>query len=226
MWRLALAMCALNLALPLGLLLYAALSGEHYWNLFWGERNAITWFSSVQLLVVAAAAHANHEVARLLQRLGHALRSPWVWRVFALGFVFLALDEFFGLHEALRERVLRPRHLFSDLPFIRPGDIGLHVYLVIGLIFTFFLLRELRGRPAALALLAAALGLTATTVIVDSLPRAIERQMSYFWTSVFEEVGEIWAQLFFLLAFLVVLHGRLGSLSELKPSRSESGAAP
>jgi hypothetical protein len=223
--NLALILCALNLGLPAGLLLYAALSGEDYWNMFWGERNAITWFSSVQLLLVAGAAQANHAVARLLQRAGHVLRAVWVWRVFAMGFVFLAIDEYFELHEALREQVLKPRHLARGLPWIRPGDIGIHLYLVVGLIFTFFLLRQLRGRRTALVLLAAGLVLTAATAIIDSLPREIEARISYFWTSVFEEGGEIWAQLLFMLAFLDVLHARLGTLA-LSPLRSGCDAAP
>ena len=33
-----------------------------------------------------------------------------------------------------------------------------------------------------------------------------------FWDYPFEEVGELWAQLLFLLSFLVVLDGRLGQL--------------
>jgi hypothetical protein len=227
--RVALLLGTVDLLLPLGLLAYAAASGQRYWDLFWGEGNAITWFSSVQLLVVAGAAYANHQTARLTAGVDDDARSTraWVWGVFALGFLFLALDEEFELHETLRERVLKPGHLFGDIPFISPGDVGLWIYLAVGLAFTAFLLLELRRHRVALGLFVAALVLTASFTVIDSLPPEMELQIGFFWTSFYEESGEIWAQWLFLASFLSVLDTRLAALGGgLKPSRRGSGAGP
>lgn len=205
-------MCAANALLPILLVIYAKLIGRKYWHMFWGEGNAITWFSSIQLLTVALVAWANFQVLGLLNQKDRAAESPrrWIWAVFALGFVFLSLDERFELHETIRDEVLIPRGMFDGIPWIRPGDIGLWVYLTVGVGLTVMLVREFRRHRSALVMFLAGVVLAALTTTVDSLPRDIEP--GYFWTSAFEEVGEIWAQLLFLLAFVVVLHSRLGRL--------------
>ncbi len=211
--RFGVVMCAANVLLPVFLVLYSNFIGKRYWYMFWGEGNAITWFSSVQLLAVALVAWANFHVAGLLRDRDGPVESPhrWIWAVFAAGFVFLSLDERFELHETIRDEVLIPRGMFDGIPFIRPGDIGLWVYLLVGAGLTVFLLREIRRHRAALAMFLIGVALAGATTTVDSLPRDIEP--AYFWTSAFEEVGEIWAQLLFLLAFLLVVHSRLGRLA-------------
>ena len=85
----AAALVAANVLLPFGLIVSSNLVGKSYATFFWGERNAITWFSSVQLLLVALIAYANHETASLLDRLGvgDISKRRWLWLVFALGFV-------------------------------------------------------------------------------------------------------------------------------------------
>lgn len=215
----AVAACLVNLAVPFGVVIYARLTDQYYWHLFWGEGNFITWFSSVQLLCVAAVAAGNHMVGRLARRLdGFRLRHDGIWLIFALGFVFLALDERFEIHETVRDQFLIPRGMFSHVPGVKPGDIGLYVYLVYGLVLTFFLVRELRRRSPALHLFIAAVVLIGATSIVDSLPPELEHRLSFFWTSAFEETGELWAELLFLLSFLVVLRGRLGWIADPRTS--------
>jgi len=201
----------------MGVLLYAKITGKDYWTLFWGEHNAITWFSTVQLLLIGLVAYVNHEASALMRRLEIAgsARHQWIWLVFALGFVFLALDERFEIHEALREDVMQPAELFVGIPYLKPGDIGLFLYFMVGLGFAWFLFGELRRQPLSLVFFAAALLLALSFMVVDSLPKPVTRSwpLGRFWTSVYEEGAELWAQFLFLLSFLTVLRGRLKQLT-------------
>jgi hypothetical protein len=211
------ALVAANLLLPAGLILYAQAVGRDYAGLFWGEYNAVTWFASVQLLLVALVAYANHEAAGVLQRLGlgDPSRRRWVWLVFAAGFVFLSLDERFEFHEYLRDEVLRPRDLFV-VPFLRKSDVAMYGYLGVGLLLGWLLLDELRARRVSLGLFAGGVVVAAASVLIDTLDKSLTRQLPFpdFWTSAFEEVGELWAQLLFGLSFLVLLDDRLRRLGD------------
>jgi len=208
---LAVLACALNVLFPLALLAYAGWRREAPWTMFWGEGNAITWFSAGQLLLIAAIAYLNNEAAVILDGLGEAQPRRWIWLVMALGFVFLAADELFQVHEAIRDDILRPRGLFSGIPLVKPGDVTLLFYAGIGMAAAVFLVGELHRHPPALGLFVAAVALTTCILSVDALDKDIIGQwpMPRFWTSVFEEVGEIWGQLLFLLSFLVVLGRRI-----------------
>ncbi len=209
------ALVAVNLLLPLGLIVYASWVGEDYAEFFWGEHNAVTWFSSVQLLLIALVAYANHQALGVVRDCdaGDSSGRRWVWLVFALGFVFLSIDERFEFHEYLRDDVFRPRELF-DVPFLRMSDISMYVYIAVGLSLGALLLAELRSDRRALVLFATGVLIATASVVVDTLDKDITRQLPFyrFWTSAFEEIGELWAQLLFALSFLVLLDARLGRL--------------
>lgn len=212
----AAALMAANLLLPVGLILYAHATDRDYATLFWGERNAVTWFSSLQLLFIALVAYANHETIGLLRRLelDDTSARRWLWLLFTAGFVFLALDERFEFHEYLRDEVLRPRDLFV-VPFLRKSDVSMYFYLLVGLALGWLLLGELRARRLSLGLFALGVGVAVASVLIDTLDKSLTRQLPFpnFWTSVFEEVGELWAQMFFAMSFLVLLDDRLTRLT-------------
>jgi hypothetical protein len=211
--RLGLAMAVVNLLLPLGLWVVADATGAEYWEMFAGEENAVTWFSSVQLLLLAAVAWGNRRVAELLAASPGRPRTA-IWTFFALGFVFLSIDERFELHERLRDELLAPAGVATDVGFLEPGDLGLYAILAVGLVATAFLVRELRERPLALGLFASGVVLAAAVTVTDSVRGEIAYawRHGWFWNYVFEETGELWAQLLFLLAFLLLLHDRLTRL--------------
>lgn len=217
LWRFALFMCALNLAVPLGLIVYARLTGADYWTLFWDEDSLITWFSSIQLLLVGLVAWLNNGLAGVARSLeaGSSGHSHWIWLIFTAGFIFLALDERFEIHEALRDDVLKPASAIPDLRYLNPGDIVLYLYFLIGVVCAWYLFQELRRYPRSLVFFGAALLIALSSIVIDGLPNAVLRSwpLYHFWHSVFEEVSEIWAQLLFLLAFVTVLRGRLQTLA-------------
>lgn len=215
--RFAVLMVIVNLLLPLLVFVSARLAGERVAPRFWGEEYAITWFSSIQLLLIGGVAYLNYEAAGVERALGSERggRGRWIWAVFALGFVFLALDERFRIHENLRDTFIRPAGLFTDFRYVSPGDVVLYAYLLVGLGFAWVLFRELRLYLRSLWYFGAALAVAATAVSIDSLPHEVTRSwpVSQDGIQIYEELGEIWAQLLFLLAFLGVLRGRLRGLA-------------
>ena len=210
-------MIAANLALPLALFIYATTTGAAYWKMFQGEFAVVEWFSSIQMLLIAMVAYANYASIRLVRRLGDAdpCSHSWVWMIIALGFVVFSIDERFNLHELLRDDFFEPLGFFTETTFLIPGDIGLYLFFITGVALSWFLLAELRRRPVALGLFIAALTLTLSVVIVDSLSDSvIQRWPAWrFWDYIFEEGGECVAQLLFMLCFLRLLHGRLEMIS-------------
>lgn len=214
--RLAAAALAVNALLPLGVYAYARITEQVFWRFFSVEDGPTEWFSSVQCMLIAGVAWTNYAIHGVLRRSGRSPlgESGWVWIAFAIGFVVLGVDERFDLHEAMRDSVLRPAGILVDLPYIVPADVGLYLLYAVGLAFATLLVRELRRWPPAAALLCTSFALGLAVVVIDSLSDATLRSwpLATFWDYPFEEIGELWAQLLCLLAFLTVLHGRLGLL--------------
>lgn len=205
--RAAWGVALVNVLFPLLLLAGAVLEGRDFYRVIDGERNAMTWFSSLQLMLIALVAALNTGPSRLR---GGVRRHAWVWPLTAAGFVFLALDERFEFHETLRNEVLRPADLFADILWIDTGDVVLFGYLAAGLVLAYFLFRELA--PVARWLFAAALALTAAVFVLDSLPREMTRDVRAL-TTIVEELGETAGQLLFLLAFLLTWRFNVSALA-------------
>lgn len=207
--------CALNLFLPLGIFVYAEATDQSYWRLFRSEGNLTAWFSSIQLLLIAGVAYINYKVLLVSSRVGFSSSSTllWGWKLFALGFTMLALDERFNFNEALRDELFVPANLFTNLPYIIDGDIGLYLFFLIGLASTLLILQELKNQPLSFCFFVIALMLTLPVIVIDSINDSTLQQWPYwrFWDYTFEEIGEVWAQLLFLLAFLNILYNRLDS---------------
>ncbi len=218
-------MIALNILVPAGIFVQAAVEEVGYWHLFWGENNLITWFSALQLLLVAGVAWLNAETAAEARRLHgpEAAAHPWIWWLFAAGFVFLALDEQFRIHEQIRDGLLKPNGWFVGLPHVRDGDVMFFVYLLVGLVLAARLWPELQRYRAALAMFGTALAVAVAVAAVDALPEAEVARWPWrrFWTSAYEEIGENLAEMFFLLAFLQVLIGRLKALRTALEARND-----
>ena len=223
----AIVMVAANVLVPLVLFIHADYNGEAYWRMYRGERHAVDWFSSLQMVILAVVAYANYQLADAARRLcaERAARHRGMWAVFALGFLVLALDERFNIHEALRDSVFEPSGLFTEVGWLLPGDVGLYLVFFIGIACSVFLRDDLIRARYALAFFIAALALTLPTLIIDSLRDSAmaEWPMRRFLDYTFEEVGEIWAQLFFLLSFLCVFAWRLEGMSDAKRANDDIG---
>lgn len=212
--RLAVALVVIDLLFPVAILIYTRSTDQAYWAMFRSEGNFTAWWSSVQLVLIGILACVNYRARTFFAGQGVLPpdRNAWVWLLFAAGFFLFAIDERFNFHELLRDEVFRPLGLFVDSAYIIQGDVGLYLFLFIGLLFTPLLLPELGRRPLSLLLFALALVLTVPVLVIDSLRDSTLRQWPNwrFWDYPFEEVGEVWAQLLFLLAFLSLLHHWMG----------------
>lgn len=212
--RFGLFLVVVCLLVPVASLIYARLTEQPWWRLFRAEGNLTNWWSSMQLVALALLAWANGWLRGVMEQAGLLATGPLrrAWTVVGLGFVFLSLDESFNYHEWLRDELFRAQDLFTHSRYIIPGDVGLYLFFLVGLALVPFLLAELRDRLPAARLLIAGLVLSVPLLVIDSLQDRVMRQWwSWrFWDYFFEEQGEIVAELLFALAFLVLIHHRLG----------------
>lgn len=218
-----------NLLVLASLLTYTVLQSRPLWTLFRREYSLATWFSSVQLLLLALVAYAIYRLLAVSRGVGTAaVRHRWVWGVVACGFLVLALDERFGIHEVLRDALFRPAGIWADSPYFIPGDAGLHLFFLVGLVLTPFLIGELRPARGSLMLYGLALLLSLAVILIDSLRGSTVQGWPAwrFWDYTFEEMGEIWAELLFLLAFLGVLSRRLGELAGIEGAQPPQAGLP
>lgn len=189
------------------------------WRPFAGEDAPINWFSSVQCALIGGIAFATF----IATRLGHSagtepIPRSWPWLVFAAGFAAMSVDEQFTGHELIREEILKPRGILTDVGLLRAGDIVLILYVVVGLALAWFLLPELRRKRASLITFISAIVLIGISAVQDALELAIfdNRDLRHART-ILEEVSEIWAQLLFAISFTLLLFLKLRLL--LRSSR-------
>lgn len=100
---------------------------------YFGERKLITWLSFLQLLTVAWLTYRICQV-RAPERKGPLWRSPQaIWALMALGFVFLACDDLFMIHEKLEGFIHRAFHLKRTAFTGHIDDMIMGSYVVAGL---------------------------------------------------------------------------------------------
>ncbi len=200
--RLVVAVGLFDLCYPVVVFAYAQGSGQPYWRFFTAEGNFTAWWSSLQLLLLALVTWVIYRFRALaagMVKTGVA----WLWLVATAAFLLFAIDERFGFHEWLRDTVFRPLDLFTGSAYVIDGDVGLYLFLSLGLATLPLWWRELDHVPAR-RLLVAALMLTTLVVVIDSLTSRTVQRLPFwrFWDYPFEEVGEVWAQWLFLAAFV------------------------
>jgi hypothetical protein len=200
-------------------LAFLALAIAADWPKWWVNINyevsPLTWFSSVQLLAIGCVCFGNLALSRLLaERLEQAPRRTQVWAALGAGMFFLALDERFQLHERLREGVLKPNGIGTDLPGIAPGDFVLVLYALAGIALCWLLYRWLGGAARAWLVAAILLGVVATSMdAADLHGESVELVRT---EQFIEEILETLTQMSFFAATLLHLF-RLGREVRLVP---------
>ena len=190
------------------------------WREFFGEHSPINWFSSVQCALLGLIGLGIYSLSRLGRASGSdSITRSWPWLVLALGFFFLSLDEQFEIHEKVRDSLLIPRGVLTDVPGLKPGDIVLPLYAVAGVVMTFTLVADLKRHRRSLVFFVAALALIVVTAFQDSLSWSVlSTRPVRPYQIVAEEVGEVWSQALFavslVLVFFAKLRGFLGAIAE------------
>lgn len=196
-------------------------------RMFDAERTPIAWFSSMQLLFVAFTAFATHFVTKLNDhRRGETSPRRWIWPLLSVGFVVLSLDEYFMFHEQLRERIMKPNELLTQVPGFNPGDIGLFIPLAVGIALSHVIVQALKPNTHSVRLFIAALLIITPLVFLDAF------HVDWIWGNlnrryiqiVTEEIGENLAELLFLLSFLLIFFDRLRDLMEAGDHAAKRGA--
>jgi hypothetical protein len=219
---------AINVVFPLVLVIAG---WPKPWRTFDGETSPINWLSSMQCAIIGALAFGVYVIKVLGRRAGtDPVRRAWPWVVFALGFLAMSADEVFEGHERIRDELLKPRGWFTEIGFLMPGDVVLIFYVVVGLALGYFLLADLRRNRASLVAAIVAFVLIGTSAFQDALDVSFvhNRGFRHFQT-IAEELAEIWAQMLFAGAFVMVFFQKLRCLLEGihgSPPRPEATPGP
>lgn len=181
-----------------------------WWKWIIFERTPMTWLESVLLVLTGFTAFLNSFIAHYQQE----KNLFWLWFLFGTGFIGLALDERFAIHERIRDSILAPRNI--KLPWTSPGDIALLLIMIGGLLLLPRFLKLFHNNSTAKKSLLIGVGLTIVAVISDSfdvhgLSLSFQR-----WLQFFEELLETSAQICFFTAVFLCFSKRMKQSMVLK----------
>ena len=198
--RTALGLVAAGVLAPAAL---AAARWPSYWLWIASEQTPMTWLQSVVLVLSAAAALTAGTVLGL-RSASRRERLPWL--VLTAGFLALAFDERFAIHERVRDTILAPRGVrVPFLPWVAPGDFLVMTVAVAGLVLLPLLLRALAPDHTARVLFLVGAGLACVAVGVDSIDPATWSIQAERLQQSLEEVVELAAGLCLLGAVVLRL---------------------
>jgi hypothetical protein len=129
----------------------------------------------------------------------------FVWFVVAFGFLYLAIDATFSLHQYMREAFLKPGGMSIDFLFwVEKGDYVLIFILLLGLLFVPFVLMELAKNRRAFLFFIIAVIFSVIAVVADSFDLHLFDDGFQKFLQYIEEFSEAAAQIFFINSFLCV----------------------
>lgn len=205
------------------LVIHSGREPKHYF----GEGSFITWLSTLQLLGVA---HICHRISRLRFQHGQqskqfpsqiAKSGTWknparIWQVMMIGFVFLALDEIFMIHETIDNSF----HVWFGLEKTelsgRIDDFIVLLYVIVGALFFRFFWKEFLYFSKSFGWLLIGFALSFLMIFLDMISHSsapfapffsdpIQLRSFHIWLQAVEEMVKIWAGGALLLAFDVCL---------------------
>ena len=198
--RTGLALVAAGVLAPTAL---AVARWPSYWLWIASEQTPMTWLQSVVLVLSAAAALL---AATVLGLRGAARGERLPWLVLTAGFLALAFDERFAIHERVRDNLLAPRGVrVPFLPWVAPGDFLVMTVAVAGLVLLPLLLRALAPDRTARVLFLVGAALACVAVGVDSIDPATWSVAAERLQQSLEEVVELAAGLCLLGAVVLRL---------------------
>ena len=131
-----------------------------------GERGFITFLSSAQLLAIAGL---NYQIFRVKKAASQSAKpsAHRLWQLLALGFVFLAADEFLAIHEVTDLFIHDVFNLQETVMTDRIDDAIVGLYAIVGLVMVWTHRREFFVSAPAIAFLKTGFGLLGVMVVID-----------------------------------------------------------
>ncbi|QBI52615.1 hypothetical protein [Streptomonospora litoralis] len=198
----------------------AAARRPEWWTWIAPELTPMTWVQTVVLMLAAAGSLL---VGTVLRRTG-APRT-WVWPVLGAGFLALAVDDRFALHERVRDGYLAPRGITVPfLPWVAPGDFLIMGVAVAGLAFLPAVWRAVRVDAWSRSALAVGVLLAVAAVGLDSVDPHTWSTAGERLQQSFEEVLELGSGLALFGAVALRLMGLLAI--HVRPAAAPSAAPP
>jgi hypothetical protein len=186
-------------AVPVGNFVWVFLSVYLAWPEWWiyvnYEQSPLTWFSSVQLMLIGVVCGA---IAHFQNR----ARDLWLWSGMGAAHFYFSLDERFQFHERMRDRFFKPHDIGTHIPGVGAGDFLFLIFAAAGLVVFYFLVRSMwkfRG-PSLIFALGIVFALIA--VISDAQPIQVNDLMAARTEQFWEEIFETLAQMSFLTSFV------------------------
>ena len=213
------ALIALTIVWPL---LLAGARWPAYWEWIASEQTPMTWLQSVVLVVTGCLAGL---VGLVVRHTGAGRRERAAWWLCAAGFLALAVDERFAIHERVRDGFLAPRGVaLPFLPWVAPGDFLVLLVGLVGLAALPLLWTAVRADHAARTALLVAVGAGVLAVGVDSVDPATWSLEGERLQQSLEEAVELISGAALLACVSLRLLGLLGAL--LPPlARDEDGGS-
>jgi len=175
------------------------------------EKGFVTIFSIIQLLTISLLAYKIFTIRRIDRNLWVLKHSSIVWLIISTGFLFLAADEYFMIHENLDFFIHYIFNIRETGLTDRIDDTIIGIYGLIGIGVLFYYRNELKAYKEAHSFFIYGFILLLFTVILDGLTNREDMLQLFFdqsyvsilkaWLSHLEESLKIYAEASFILAF-------------------------
>lgn len=180
---------------------------------YFDEGGFITWLSILQLFFIGYLCHKISQL-RLRQNMPwRGWRNPGrAWQVMMLGFIFLALDEYFQIHEALDAMIQGLFGLEKAPIWSRIDDFIILFYAIVGIVFLQTFKKEIRQFTSSskwffigfvFCFLTIALDMLShdATMMAPFVQTADQLKDVHNWLKTLEEIPKILAEGAFIVAF-------------------------
>ncbi|MEA5521696.1 hypothetical protein [Limnoraphis robusta] len=182
---------------------------------YFGETGIISWFSCLQLLILAGLAWKIYRIRKLSQVETKGKHAPQtLWKLIAMGFFFLAVDEIVQIHEATDFLIHWIFQIPDNSKFLQLDGLIVAGYSAIGAYILYSFWDEFQQYRSAFYLFIIGFALKATMVLIDvstddqtvfsswfTDPKS--HKLMYDWVQTVEESFKILAEGAFIAAFLV-----------------------
>lgn len=174
-----------------------------YWKHINYEESHLTWFSSIQLIFISLTCFSIW-FHKFIQKQSKV--SQFLWLSLGGGFFFFSLDEKFQIHERLREGVFKVHEIGTNISGVGKGDFLHLIFAAIGLVFSYFVVKEMKGKNGSLWFFLCAVVISLISVVSDatmdipvqSSAEIVQEFRAHQFT---EEILETIAEALFLVSF-------------------------